>query len=866
MVGKSLTGMRLAAVLALSFPLLAHAAGLGKLTVLSGLGQPLNAEIEVVSLQSGEEDSLAVRLAPIEAYRQSNIEFNSALVSVRFAIEKRAGRPVVRITSSQPVQEPIIDMLVELSWTAGRLVREYTFLLDPPDYKPSPPAAAAPVPAPLPAMRAEPAAPAKPEPRIEARPLAAPSSAPPSPAPKAAGTHEVKKGDTLGRIAAANKPDGVTLQQMLIALYRANREAFIRDNINLVRAGRILNIPDRDAAASIDTSEARRLVASQNTDWNEYRRSLGAAVAATPATAAPGQQAARGPITAQRDAPKPEESRDQLKLSKADPSAKSGTSTQAAREDDKVARAKALKEAQSRVTDLEKNVADLNKLVELKNQQMAQLEKQGGKPAATVPAPAPAAKAPEPAKPVAEPAKPAPPAAAAPTPAPTAPEPAKPVAEPAKPAAEARKPAAEAPKPAPDAKSAAPAKPKPLPAAPPPPEPSLVDDFLDNPLALGGLGLIVVLLGGYGAWAWRKKKKAAESRFADSILGGASSLGSASVFSEPAAQSAGAGASGGQAAAAPSAPVQAESDNVDPIAEADVYMAYGRDAQAEEILKEALAKNPGRSALQLKLLEVYATRKDTRSFEQVLMKLKDATGGHGPEWGKAMALGHGLDPQNPLYGGGAAPLDTVSTQRMAAVAAPSVDFDIGGGTTTEVPGAMDMALDAGTNAPAAPGASVDFDLGGGEPVPAAEQSDFAPTGTLIMDSKEAEAASSGGLDFDLGGDAAPAAEAAPAPAAADTGGGLDFDLNLDLGGEAAPAADAAPDIDLSAISLDLGTPGGSGGVIDAKWQDVATKLDLAKAYEEMGDKDGARALLQEVEKDGDAAQKKQAEQMLASLG
>ena len=844
-MGKPVTGLRLAAALALSLPLLASAAGLGKLTVLSALGQPLNAEIEIISLQAGEEDSLSARLAPIEAYRQANIDFNSALIGVRFAIDKRGGRPVVRMTTAQAVQEPVIDMLLELSWGAGRLVREYTFLLDPPEYKApqalapvTPPAVAAPPPAA--------AAPAKPAPRIEERPIAAPGAVPAAGA-KAAGTHEVRKGDTLGKIAAANKPDGVTLQQMLIALYRANRDAFIRDNINLVRAGRILNLPDRDTVASIDTTEARRLIASQNADWNAYRKSLGTAVAATPASSAPGQQAASGRITAQPDAPRPGDAGDQLKLSRADPSAKAGTSARAAREDDKVARSKALKEAESRISELERNVGDLGKLVELKNQQLAQLEKQGAKPAA----PAPVAKAPETAKP------------AAPAPAKPAAEPAKPVPEMPTKAAEPAKPAVEPAKPAPDAKSPAPAKPKPVPAAPPPPAPGVVDEILDNPLALGGLGGIVVLLGGYGAWAWRKKKKAAET-FADSVLGGASSLGSASVFSEPSLGAAKSGAAGADTTTTAQAmPAEPESDNVDPIAEADVYMAYGRDAQAEEILKEALAKNPGRSALQLKLLEVYAARKDVRSFEQILMKLKDATGGHGTEWDKAKSLGQGIDPQNPLYGGavGAAPLDADSTVRMSAVATPSVDFDIGGGGGAGA-AALDMALDAGTSNPAAQSAaaSVDFDLGGGEPAAAAEQTDFAPTGTLIMDSKEAESASSGGLDFDLGGgDAAPAAESS---------GGLDFDLNLDLGGEtpAVAAESAAPDVDLGSISLDLGTPAEGGAAPDAKWQEVATKLDLAKAYEEMGDKDGARALLQEVANDGDAAQKRQAAQMLAGLG
>ncbi len=822
-------------MLALSLPLLASAAGLGKLTVLSALGQPLNAEIEIISLQPGEEESLAARLAPIEAFRQANIDFNSALVSVRFGIEKRAGRPVVRLTSAQPVQEPFLNLLVELSWGAGRLVREYTFLLDPPEYKIPQPIAAAPA--------AASPTPTTPAPRIEERPIAPAAAA----KPMAAGTVEVRKGDTLGKIAAANKPDGVTLQQMLIALYRANREAFIRDNINLVRAGRILSVPDRDAAASVDNQEARRLVISHNAGWNEYRRSLGVAVAATPASAAPGQEAARGRITAQPDAPAPREPRDQLKLSQAEPSAKPGASARAAREDDKVARAKSLKEAESRVADLEKNVTDLNKLVELKNQQLAQLEKQGGKPSVGIPV----AKAPEPAQPALEPAKPAPDAA------PKASEPAKPMAEPAKSA--------------PDTKSAEPAKLKPLPAAPPPPPPSLMDEFLDNPAALGGLAAIVVLLGGYGAWAWRRKKKADESRFADSILGGAGNLGTPSVFSEPGPEPSIVSTAGVPLAAAQpaAARVEDDSDNVDPIAEADVYMAYGREAQAEEILKEALAKNPGRSALQLKLLEVYAARKDARSFEQLFMKLKDATGAQGPEWKKATSLGHGFDPRNPAYGGGAG-MGADNTQRIQAVTTPSVDFEIGGGAA-EPAATLDMALDSVSTVPGSPAASVDFDLGGGDAAAPVEKSDFGPTGTVILDAKEAEGASSG-LDFDLGEadltQPLPTA-AAPAPVA-ESSGGLDFDLNLDLPGESTPEraaqAQAAPDIDLDSLNLDLGTPGAGGAVPDAKWQEVATKLDLAKAYEEMGDKDGARALLEEVARDGDAAQKKQAEQMIFGLG
>jgi pilus assembly protein FimV len=172
---------------------------------------------------------------------------------------------------------------------------------------------------------------------------------------------------------------------------------------------------------------------------------------------------------------------------------------------------------------------------------------------------------------------------------------------------------------------------------------------------------------------------------------------------------------------------------------------------------------------------------------------------------------------------------------------------------------------------------MDFDLGAAAAAPAAPEqaSDFTPEGTLIMDHKGAE---STGLDFDLGLPTGQTKTVTPPPAApADVSGGLDFDLNLDIGGaDEKPAGGdkasqtASMDMDLSSISLDLGGAGdlsaSGGGSADPKWQEVATKLDLAKAYEEMGDKDGARELLNEVLKDGDAAQKGQAQQLLAKLG
>ena len=287
-------------------------------------------------------------------------------------------------------------------------------------------------------------------------------------------------------------------------------------------------------------------------------------------------------------------------------------------------------------------------------------------------------------------------------------------------------------------------------------------------------------------------------------------------------------------------------------------MAYGRDAQAEEILKEALQKDSSRIPVHAKLLEIYANRKDAKSFEQTALKLKGLTNSSGPEWDKAAALGRSIDPGNGLYAGSGASVPVAAAAAApasaAAAPAPTLDFDIGGAAQGSA-SAPDLTLDA---APKPEDTALDFDV----------------SGATQKKGPYTEEKAGGGLDFNLDlGSAAPAAPPAPAPAAppAADDPGLTFDLNLDLGDNKAEAPPSAPPpaADLSSISLDLGgaadAPAAAGGT-DPKWQEIATKLDLAKAYEEMGDKDGARELLNEVMKDGDAAQKGTAQQLLAKLG
>ena len=663
----------------------AHAAGLGRLSVLSPLGQPLLAEIDIVSLQSGEEEGLAARLASSDAFEQAGIDVNPVLNTLRITIEHRDKRPYLRLATTQPVNDPFLDLLVELQWSGGRLVREYTFLLDPPEYRSRDRAMAAAAPPAAPVEKPAPAAEQKP-------PAAAPAEATPSPAPAAEGAapaaeaaapaaeaapakpapnaYEVKRGDTLGKIAREHLPSGVSLNQMLIAIFRANEDAFIRGNVNLVRTGKILNIPEPDAIGTVDRDEANQLVKDQQAQFLEYRSRLAAVPAA--AEAAPGQQEVAGKIEQKPEAPKPPPAADQLRLSKSEPAKPAAPGSRAAREDDAAARQRALQEAQSRTDELEKNVADLQKLLALKNQQLAELEKKGAAqsapvpPVAQAPAQAPAPKAPEK------------PAAQAPTPAAEAP---KPAAEAPKPAAEAPTPAVEAPKPPP---AAAPAKPAAKKAAAPPPEPSILDEFVDNPM-YPTLGVaVLVLLGAYFVYSWRRKKKA-QAKFQDSVLGAAAAGAAGGALGEPTAPPTSTKSTVSQTAS--QAPAGMETEEVDPIAEADVYMAYGRDAQAEEILKEALQKDASRTPVHAKLLEIYAHRKDPKAFEQTALKLKGLTNGAGPEWEKAAALGRSIDPGNGLYGGTSAaePPPASAPSAPGAAAAPTLDFDLGGASQAQAP-------------------------------------------------------------------------------------------------------------------------------------------------------------------------------------
>ena len=974
----------------LALPLGAGAAGLGKVTVLSALGQSLRAEIDITASRE-ELSSLSARVASPNTFKQAGIEYSQALAGVRIAVEKRPdGQPFLSMVSDRPMNEPFLDLLVEMEWTAGRLVREYTFLLDPPEMqqkqaaatatpvavpqarREAPVSAAAPVPAPT-VVAAQPAMPV-------AGPAGAPSSAPSgeqqkTPGPemkvirgpdgvqrivkaepaqekpaKEATTRLVKYGDTLNQIASQTKPEGVSLDQMLVALFLGNQEAF-EGNVNRLKAGKIITIPDRETVSVVKADEARTTVRAHAADFNAYRKKLAAAVegAAAPKTEEP-KRAASGKIQPKVEdkAPAPAPGKDKLEVSRSeaaqDVAGKAGPGRIAAIEETLIAREKALKEANSRIAELEKNLSDLRKLVELKSQGMADLQKQ--------------AQTPQPAAAVAEAKKAAPPLLPEKPAAKASEAPVQPAAQPPA-TVTAPIPAAPAPAPAPPAQTDK----KPLPPPPPPDqaEPGFIDQ---SPEIVYGVAAILALLLGWFGYSRRRKLR----------QGGDQGTSAAAPVSEPSDRSAFA-LSGGQSVDTDNllSPTDFSSQSsmgesgsnagVDPIAEADVYMAYGRDVQAEEILIDALKSDPTRSAIHLKLLEIYVARKSIKQAEAIAMDLHTQTGGVGSDWEKAAQLGRQIDPDNPLYGAGmeaATEFDTESSMMLPTPAGQeagtameglenleeeavgageaqhpveippvqedfteSLDFELDltaeaqqprPGDTEPVPvtpsaqpqdeqsGSFDIDLDldaAMLAAPATvePGAvkpppleepsgpleiDLDLDLGMGAAEPAV--TDRATADLAMKQLGELpEKADEMDFDFDLG---AGKATESPVSPQVDAGNVIDFDLtlpepapaqpatvsadasssDLDIGERAAPGD--APSFDLSSISLELDAtpaPSAAPDLDEAAIQEVATKFELALAYEEMGDREGARELLQEVINEGNDEQQAAAHSKLAQL-
>ncbi|WP_443735581.1 type IV pilus assembly protein FimV [Xanthomonas nasturtii] len=289
----------------------AMALGLGDIRVLSKPGQPLVAEIPVISNEPGELDKARVALASATTFARVGLERPRGLVSnlqFQFAQDAR-GRAVIRVTSSQVVDQPAINFLIEVEWGQGRLVREYSALVDTPNTAAAiaEPAIEAPRAGASNAIAREPAvAPradraAQDNPRAEPATRATATASAASATPAGDALPAVRSGQTLSEIAAVvARSSGHSLDQTMLALLRTNPDAFINGNINRLKQGAVLRTPQEDTLAQVGAAEAAVMVREQATQWRQARSAVpqpaeaGATAAATPSPAAPAAAAGAG--------------------------------------------------------------------------------------------------------------------------------------------------------------------------------------------------------------------------------------------------------------------------------------------------------------------------------------------------------------------------------------------------------------------------------------------------------------------------------------------------------------------------------------------------------------------------------------------
>ncbi|MEN5302479.1 FimV/HubP family polar landmark protein [Pseudomonas sp. TWI628] len=890
---------------------MANALGLGELTLKSAQNQPLDAEIELLDVRDLTAAEVAPSLAPPEEFSKAGVELPGYLEDLTFTpVINPNGKSVLRVTSSQPLPGTVVKFLVQVMWPQGRLLRDYSVLLDQAKAQGQQPAAA----------------------NV-------------NPATSSAGSYTTKRRDTLWQIAARNTQGGGSVQQTMIAIQALNPDAFIGNNINQLKVGQVLRLPDQQQAQSIPQGEANREVAEQYAAWREGRR-LGPRARQLDATR-------RGAADA---APERIAQGDNLRL--VSPGKQAGGNSVKAINDKLAVAQESLDtsrrdndELKSRVSDLQSQMDKLQKLIQLKNDQLARLEAQGAAPEA-------------------------PPAGALPG------EP-----TPAQPPAAAAAPAESVIAPAPAAVDTAPAAASADEAAPA--QPGAIDEMLANPMVLGliaGSAFLVLLLLLLLLARKRKAQQEAEKhlrmaralaeegeRSPDLDLPPSSfdelEVSAPSVTLSPAvvaASAAAAVAAEKPAAPAPVAsvaePEPVQDPNAELLAEVDLSLSRGRLNHAADLLEAAVAAQPANDTLRLKLMDVYARQGDHSAFVEQERKLpgSEATTAQVNSLKERYPAMLGLAAAAVGVGAAAlaAEMDEQYVQELLqeepqapAEAEPKAEAEpqavVEPAPAPEPEPAADAELDAAAEAFTETSVLDDndldsaFDLSLGDDLPVDDQLeppmlDEAPLAEAQVEAEpasvepqtdadddfeallaqaQAEPQSVDDLadfdlaDFDLdsGETAAPAAPVAEEEEPVDVAAELaafdaipefdpiselelpdDFDLSLSLDDDSPAAKSFASELsdvnaELDKLSQSLESPSlephftaedaaAEPAPLDdldfdffSGADEVATKLDLARAYIDMGDHQGARDILDEVVKDGDDGQRQEAEEMLSRL-
>ena len=831
---------------------MAQALQLGEMTLKSQLNQPLSVEIELLDVGGLTASEITPSLASSQAFVDAGVDRQAFLNDLVFTpVINPSGRSVVRVTSSKPLPESYVRFLLQVQWPNGRLMRDYSVLLDPAKF--DQPAATAPAP----------------------RVLAPASPAPAAPAASKAAQHTTTSRDTLWEIAAKNR-NGGSIQQTMLAIQALNPDAFIDGNINRLKTGQVLRLPDTVQSTALPQPQAIAEVTAQNAAWRQGRRGATNQVAGK-------QQLDATKRTQAGNAPSSTNAKDNLSLVSAE-SAKQGAKGKAAdgralsdklamtqEELDTTRRDNA--ELKSRAADLQSQLDKLQKLIQLKNDQLARLQAEKGDPAA-VPAVIPAQLAGDPAA-----ATPAAPSAPAATPAPTAPVP-----EPVKP-------------------EAGPAS-----------NDGKFNELLTNPVVLGVVGgaaalvaLLLLLLVLRHRNARREEEKhlrmaralAEEPEFTsnldqdlppDSFEGLEVPAPSVKLAAAPVPAPVVEPAVVVPTVAsvlAPLAVAVAPMNSNDALAQAQSLVDRGHLNQAADVLEQAIKQEPKRSDLRLKLMEVYGLQNDKDGFVTQERQLVANGDNHAQ-----VELLKSRFPAMAVLAAGVS----------AAVAAAALDAQYVKDLLEDKPAAP---------APEPEAFDTDFDLSLDD-LEAASPAEVNPEDVLTFESvlqQQAEAKASpddlSDFDLDLQLDAPASTQAdddflsgleeqmqdVPAvepptltPAALDEFElPEDFDLSLADEPETATKPDAfASELDdvnaeLDRLSQSLEHPsiepsftaedaalGGDEPEFDflSGTDEVATKLDLAQAYIDMGDADGARDILSEVLTEGDESQRGEAKEML----
>lgn len=656
----------------------ANALSLAPITVRSYLGQNLIAEIDILSLTPQEEASLKAIVAAPKVFVDLNMDFSQSIGDAQIELLRRPnGTRFIKLRSARPIAEPFVDLVIEVSASTAKLVRPYRLLLDPP------PVDDGAIAAPELAQRSEAAnsAPVTTAPVSEPLPLPAAGAAKPLGAKNTkrneAATEKspyeeqivkVAPGDTAGKIANRLKPEGASTEQMLIALLQSNPQAFIRGNVNLIQSGASVAVPPAETIYQVDAKAARAAIAAQAHAFNTLQRAGKKQIYPAKGTEyssvdakAPGTLESKNPV---------EKGKDALKLSK--------STTQDKKEVEKLEQLAREKNKQSeldRAAELAKNIQELNALA-----------KASAAPTAGTSASTPLASASEPSVGVLP--------AAPMLPAPAAQDAAS--ANPVLPASRAVIPNA----------------PTNGASSPPPVEPELLDVAIET--LADSLGIFLVALGamgaGVGAIMWARKRKGKRQALAPVAV---ADKNEAPWSTNTEVNN---NAYGGDQVDTSLSNSRLPAENtvfaaeLDPVAEADVYLAYGKDEPAEEILREGLLQDPKRVAIHLKLAEIYAARQDVTNFAICADQVEALGGTGGADWAQIKSLGQSMEPANPRY------QDTVTASTSSNAKANMLEFEdslfagkpAANGTTAKSPlnqSAKDPVLSFAPGGAAAPGSA-----------------------------------------------------------------------------------------------------------------------------------------------------------------